>query len=390
LARILGRYEPEERPGPLPAISMGGATGADAWRLADGEPMSFAPKETTISLRRRGYAAATIELAEELADAFGYVVGALALVGLWRLRRRLVRPVDRFTQIYALLFVLAVLHFAAGEGYVSARHLLTLVVMGVGCAGCGAFALGEWIARRKHRPKNQFPSSVAGTRRVPSAGYGTRRVPTTPDMRKSLLGRPKGAGPGNEARSALEGNAAGGRTAAPSSGRRRAWVTPSRIGWATVLVVAAICVVDAVKPLHASRLGHRLAAEWLARGAAAPGWVLDTRGWTGLYSGRMTCRYEDGRAVFCHPQLAYVVLERRELEYESRRSRTLRRLVESAGVPVAGFPAAGDDLGRDRSVRVYRWEPARFRRWLASRSQGCSTGENRDARLRAHVPQKRL
>jgi hypothetical protein len=31
----------------------------------------------------------------------------------------------------------------------------------------------------KDRPKNKFPTSVAGTRRVPSAGYGTRRVPTT-------------------------------------------------------------------------------------------------------------------------------------------------------------------------------------------------------------------
>jgi len=42
---------------------------------------------------------------------------------------------------------------------------------------------------RMGRPKNNFPTSVAGTRRVPSAGYGTRRVPATPQMRKSFFGR---------------------------------------------------------------------------------------------------------------------------------------------------------------------------------------------------------
>jgi hypothetical protein len=145
-----------------------------------------------------------------------------------------------------------------------------------------------------------------------------------------------------------------------------------------------------VEPLHGSRLGHRLAGEWLARGATAPGLVLDTRGWTGLYSGRTTCRYEDGRAAFSHAQLAYVVLERRELEYGSPRSRTLKHLVELAGVPVAAFPDAGGGLGRECSVVVYRWQSERLRRWLAGQSRGCPTRENRHARVRADIPRKRL
>ncbi len=349
VARILGRYEPEdqaESPGPASAI---GATGASVWRLADDEPMSFAPKETTVSLRRRGYAAATIELAEESAEAFGYVIGALALFGVWRLRRQLVRPVDRFAQIYCLLFASAVLHFAANEGYVSARHLLTLVVIGVGPAGYGAIALGTWIGGRN--PAAAPDEAPSGPKRGQVPLAGTAR-----------------------------------------SGLRTSWgcaFSPSRIAWATVLAAAAVCFVEAVEPLHASRLGHRLAAEWLAR-EAAPGLVIDTRGWTGLYSGRTTCRYDDGRAAFGHPQLAYVVLERRELEYASRRSRTIARLLDVAARPVAAFPDPKRGHRRQHSVVVYRWEADRFRRWIAGQSQGRPTRENQHARARSHVPRERL
>ncbi|HUT92789.1 MAG TPA: hypothetical protein VMY37_25065 [Thermoguttaceae bacterium] len=356
VARILGRYEPEgraESPGPTSTV---GATGAGVWRLADDEPMSFAPKETTISLRRRGYAAATIELAEESAEAFGYVIGALALLGVWRLRRQLVRPVDRFAQIYGLLFASAVLHFAANEGYVSARHLLTLVVIGVGPAGYGAIALGAWIAGRKPAGAPDEAPSGGERGQVQSAGTARPTCGRCPGLRAN------GARP----------------------------LFPSRIAWATVLVAAAVCLVEAVEPLHASRLGHRLAAEWLARDAAAPGLVLDTRGWTGLYSRRVTYRYEDAQAAVSHPQLAYVVLERRELEYASRRSRTIARLLDVAARPVATFPdpqRAG--RGQD-AVVVYRWEPDRFRRWVAGQSQERPTRKDQHARVRSRVPRERL
>ena len=356
VARILGQYEPEgqaESPGPASTV---GATGPSVWRLADDEPMSFAPKETTISLRRRGYAAATIELAEESAEAFGYVIGALALLGVWRLRRQLVRPVDRFAQIYCLLFASAVLHFAANEGYVSARHLLTLVVIGVGPAGYGAIALGVWIAGRK--PAGAPDEAPSGGKRGQVQSAGTARA---------TYGR--------------------------RPGLRTNWArafSPSRIAWATVLVAAAVCLVEAVEPLHASRLGHRLAAEWLAREAAAPGLVLDTRGWTGLYSGRVTYRYEDAQAAVSHPRLAYVVLERRELEYASRRSRTIARLLDVAARPVATFPDPQRVLPGQHAVVVYRWEADRFRRWVAGQSQGCPTREDQHARVRSRVPRERL
>jgi hypothetical protein len=270
--------------------------------------MSFATKETTISLRRRGYAAAAGQLADELADAFSYVAGAFCLFGLWRLRRRLVRPEDRFAQLYCLLFLLAVLHVAAKEGYLSARHLLSLVPLGIGFAGYGALDLGSSIARRTRVGSRDSASSE---RRKPVAPYGPL------------------------------------------------------LGWTAVLLVGAVCLSEMIEPLHASRRGHRLAGEWLARQADAPGPVLDTRGWTGLYSGRSTYRYDRACAAFSDPHLAYVVLERRELDYGSRRSLTLRHLLDVAARPVAVFPGTDHDDRSRATVLVYRWYPQRFSRSVA-------------------------
>jgi hypothetical protein len=116
-------------------------------------------------------------------------------------------------------------------------------------------------------------------------------------------------------------------------------------------------------PLHASRAGHRRAGEWLAR-AEAPGAVLDTRGWTAFYSGRPTHRYDAARSAFRQGDLAYVVLEQRELEFDSRRSRTLAHLLAGAARPAARFPAPSGR--RADTVLVYRWYPERFTKKLRS------------------------
>jgi len=334
IGRILGQSEPaREQADALRCASAIRAAGADVWRLADDEPMSFAPKDPTTSLRRRGYAAAAVQLAGELAEAFGYLAGALALFGAWRLRRLLVRPVDRFAQTYCLLFSLAVLHFAAKEGYLSARHLLTLVVVGIGCAGYGTLEVGRWMA-------------------------GFRRAGLRPD--------------------------------AESVRREPADLFPSPLAWTVVLLAAGVGLVEAAKPLHVVRLGHRLAGEWLAREAEAPGLVLDTRGWTGLYSGRTTYRYDDAQAAFAHPQLAYVVLERRELQHQSGRSRTLKHLLDVAAEPVAVFPNADKVEPGQRVVVAYRWNADRFSQWLAGRLRRHPTQEDRHARARLRVYPERI
>jgi hypothetical protein len=255
--------------------------------------------------RKRRLAFAAVQLADELAEAFSYVVGALALFGLWRLRRWLVRPEDRFAQLYCLLFLLAVFDFAAKEGYLSARHLLTVVILGIGLAGYGALDLGRTIARRRYSDPR---GSAASERNEPVAH------------------------------------------SCPA------------LAWATVLLAGVICLSDSVEPLHSRQRAHRLAGEWLARQVDTPGPVLDTRGWTGMYSGRTTYRYDRAAAAFGDPRLAYVVIERRELDYGSRRSRTLEHLLCVAAEPVVVLPGPEqDDAGRGM-VLIYRWYPQRFAR----------------------------
>jgi hypothetical protein len=136
--------------------------------------------------------------------------------------------------------------------------------------------------------------------------------------------------------------------------------------WTLVLLAAITCLSKDVPPLRATRLGHRQAGQWLAR-AATPGVVLDTWGLSGFYSGRKTWRYDQPQSLLGNPDLAYVVLQQRELTFATTRSRTLRRLLELAAEPAARFadpcPVGG---GIGESVVVYRWYPQRFSRALTS------------------------
>lgn len=281
--RLLGRYDAERELGPAPA-----ETAAAGWGLPGGRPMSFAPKDPSTSIRKWGGAAVAEELGLGLARAFGYATGLLGLLGLWCCRRRTVGPAGWLLGVFGAMFCLAAVTFAATEGYLTARHLLTLVVPAIGLCGLGVVELGR-------------------------------------------LARP----------------------------RRRL------IEWAAVGVAGLILVVANRAPLHESLAGHQEAARWLAAEAPEPGLVVDTRGWTSLYSGRPTFLYEDAPLVLADARLAYVVVEQSELEYASRRARTLRALLDAAGEPVAEFPQRRA-LPRGRpTVVVYRWHAERFRQgWL--------------------------
>jgi hypothetical protein len=126
--------------------------------------------------------------------------------------------------------------------------------------------------------------------------------------------------------------------------------------------------VDLAWPLNDSELGHRQAAQWLAVHADAPGMVLDTHGWTGLYSGWVTHRYERACWAFTSADLAYVVLDERELGYSSGRARTLQTLLDIAGKKVGAFPAAEYRGPNRRTILVYRWYPERFAKWANAAS----------------------
>lgn len=297
VARILGHGQPK------PAIQPSPSVPPTELQLADGQPMSFAHKDPSIQTRRRGLGAVAELCGQELADAFGYWIGPFALLGLWQLRRTLVRPVDWFDFLFIILYGLAAAWFASREGYLSSRHLLAIVVLGIGCGGYGLLATGRWIGVR-----------LFGT------GGGDSRLA---------------------------------RLLCPA------------LPWLAVATAGAACLVESSTPLNHTYQYHRQAAEWIARQADVPGEVLDTFGLTSLYSGRPTWPYRDAPAVLGRPDLAYVVVENRELEFPTRRGQTLRTLLEAAAEPVVRFAEPATEPS-ERTVVVYRWRPERFTEWRAT------------------------
>lgn len=130
----------------------------------------------------------------------------------------------------------------------------------------------------------------------------------------------------------------------------------SRTVWARGAVAACLlgCLPATVMPRHASRAPHRQAADWLCIHSQNGVRVLDTRGWTGLYSGQSTYRFTAARAALIDPQLAYVVVECKELARHSPRSESLRWTLNRYAEPAATF---GDQRN---GVVVYRWDAPRF------------------------------
>ena len=287
--RVLGRWHPPASDMPTSDMPTGDA---GCWQLADGHQIAFGVKEPGTSIRHRGWPAAVLQFGEELADAFGYVIGLLSIVGLWHMRRlRLLRlgPAECLIAVFVVLFSLAGIRFAAAEGYINARHLLRLVVAGIGPSGIGAIALAHWLRQRKM------------------------------------------------------------------------WFSPIRPLPLVVVFFVAICLITTLRPLHAGRIAHRRAGCWLAT-AERFGVVLDTKGWTGLYSTRTTFQYDRARETFADPRLAYVVVQREDLQTTSGRGRTLRFLLDTAAEPAATFAGHG---GRG-AVTVYRWYHERFREKIAA------------------------
>lgn len=298
-----------------PQTSPPTASPEQTFHLASGEALSFAPKDPTTSIRRRGMAAAMIQLAEELPKAFGYAPGLLALVGFWILRRRPVTEADRLLQTFCVLLLAAVTFHTAREGYLAARHLLPLAIAAVACMGLGAHAVGGRIQQLLCRFRSV--ELLERAKQSVASGGGSAR-----------WRHPAGFGD---------------KSSAPGA------------AIALTLIIASLSAIYGMRPVHSSHGGHRAAAGWIAENARRGDRVVDTQGWTGLYSGLITVPYEKSRTELTFPGLRYLVIEDRELEYDSPRSRTIKWLLEKAGTQVAAFPVAPTDSGTLARVLVYEW-----------------------------------
>lgn len=313
-ARLLGGKGLREA---LPLNVMGGdgsgepSYEAEAWTLPDGREMKFGRKDFSQSHRLHGYVAAGQELVAELALASLYVVGGLAFFGIWVGRRQLNRPIHRFLMAFAVVYLLTMWQMAAHRGYLSGRHLLIVVVLSLGWAGLGALRLGKLLRTLVQSLRSKWSGRQVvvsnGIRSMPA----TFRVPATLGLR-----------------------------------------------WTVVLLAAVTCLPRTLRPFNHQFTAHRQAIDWLAERDEQAGAVLDSRGWTALYSGRKTYRYEAARSAYRDPQLTYVIVEQHELEMQSVRGDTMRQLLSQAGEPVARF--IDEWTSPQQAVQIYRWSPQRF------------------------------
>lgn len=322
-ARLLGRPVPEPFRWPAeeqPAPSAPGAALPVEWHRLGAGSGSFAPKETSISIRQRGLASAARNYVQLLSRAFAHVVGLLALIGLAELARRLTRPENLLGVAFFALHSAVLIGFAAREGYVSSRHMLPLVVVSVGCAATGALTLGRWTAGVCNWDKCR--------------------------------------------------------------------------AWLAAVVAMVLTGWNVAEPLHADHVAHRQAARWLADRCgdghtATSGTVLDTRGWTGLYSGWTTYDYRQAQRAFSDSRLRYVVVETWELQLASKRSDMLRRLLGAAGTQMACFPD-GQGPPHEPKVLVFGWDAQRFLRFTQTAPATDSSGEARPVVPRGATRQARF
>jgi hypothetical protein len=110
-------------------------------------------------------------------------------------------------------------------------------------------------------------------------------------------------------------------------------------------VVASLFVT--ARPLHESHKPHRRAADWLEANSASSAAVLDQQGYTALYTGRTTYRFDAAEDAFADSLLAYTLVERADIEADTPRGASLRTVLGEADRAVAQFDAARGRRGRD-------------------------------------------
>ena len=101
---------------------------------------------------------------------------------------------------------------------------------------------------------------------------------------------------------------------------------PRSSGPAAIVVAAVACVAccwQTFLPVGHAEIAYRAAARWLVEHSEPGDVVVDTAGWTSLYSGRTTYLFGHGTAALADPALRYFVIQKREIVSTSRRGSTL-------------------------------------------------------------------
>ncbi len=281
------------------------------WRTSDGRKMAFWKKDPRHSIRTQNSGQFALRFGRQLVQAFHYLPAALALGGILSFLRtgglgpRRLRH-ERLHRLAGAVWLLQ-LGFSFGGtwhlSYVSDRHLIPLAVLGLGWSIVGAMVVARTL------------SSAAGRR---PARFVPLQVP------------------------------AGVR-------RRNARASCFRI---VFLAMVALCLLKWRHPPQQSQWAYRQAGLWLSRQVNRTDALLDTRGWSELFTGARTYLLANGRQALADSQLQFVVVQRRELLSPSRRGRTLREVLQRAGTLVRVF--AAPEGRTDRDVLVFAWSPQRF------------------------------
>jgi hypothetical protein len=188
-------------------------------------------------------------LASEVSRGFHFIAGLAALLGLWLVGRRLRYPPVAFLLTFVLLQALILWRLANVVGYLSERHVVTIVLLGVIPCSIAIPALARWLTWLVDRVRFTRRSQIA---------------------------------------------------------------TRSQEHWLTVAFFAALaiyCLPETVKPLHLNRSGHRQAGLWLAEHADPQDPIIDSCSWAHYYAGKVFIEDDPPPARPGYVPTCYVVMD---------------------------------------------------------------------------------
>jgi hypothetical protein len=285
VARLRGGAAPTED------VPLNGLTDSQTqaiYRSDDIERLqSIGRKDPARSSRFHGLTAAGREFANEMIQAFGYLLLPLVIVGFIAKRRGELQDIEKLLFFAVGVQLMVTFVVAWRGGYLSTRHFVLPVVLTLPYA---AYGLSESCRRLAASRWNRFGIL---------------------DLKLEMVG------------------------------------TAAFVGVSLILTA---------RPLHESQRPHRLAAEWLNSADVSPGAVLDQQGFTGLYTGRATYRFEAAATAFNDATHVYTVVERQDLEADTERGATLRYLLGGSEEAVARF--AADDGKSRREVLIFPFRAA--------------------------------